>query len=114
MEELGAGLIIVLILFFALLPIISLWVIFQKAGRPGWAAIVPIYNILTMVRVAQKPDWWVIMFFIPYVNWVFQILTCVGMCKAFRKDTGFIIGAVLLPGIFWPILAFGSSVYDPE
>ncbi|MFR9523930.1 MAG: DUF5684 domain-containing protein [Rikenellaceae bacterium] len=100
-----------LAIIIALLPIIALWVIFTKAGRPGWAAIIPIYNIITMLRVAGKPGWWFFLFLIPVVNLIFMIMMLNGISKNFGKGTGFTVGLFFLPFIFYLILAFGSAKY---
>ena len=98
-------------ILFILLPIIAMWVIFSKAGRPGWAAIIPIYNVYTLVKVAGKPGWWIILFCIPVVNLIFYVLTLDGISKSFNKSTGFTIGLFLLPFIFYLLLAFGDATY---
>ncbi len=94
-----------------LLPIIALWVIFTKAGQPGWAAIIPIYNLFVMLKVAGKPAWWVILFLIPVVNIIFLVLTLNSLAKCFGKGIGFTLGLIFLPFIFFLILAFGPAQY---
>ena len=89
------------------LMITSVWKVFTKANQPGWAAIVPIYNIIIMLEVAKKPTWWVAMYFIPIANFIFMIMTLNGISKNFGKDEGFTVGMVFLGIVFWPILAFG-------
>lgn len=109
--------IIALLLFFLIyigiivLMIASMWKVFTKANQPGWAAIVPIYNLIIMVEIAKKPTWWVAMFFVPFANIVFAIMTLNGISKNFGKDEGFTVGLFLLGVIFWPILAFGNARY---
>ena len=93
------------------LMITSVWKVFTKANQPGWAAIVPIYNIIIMLEVAKKPTWWVAMYFIPIANFIFMIMTLNGISKNFGKDEGFTVGMVLLGIVFWPILAFGNAQY---
>ena len=95
----------------AVFLIVSMWRVFEKAGQPGWAAIIPIYNIVVMLRIAGKPGWWVILYFIPIVNIIIGIITYVGIAEAFGKDGGFAVGLVFLPFIFFPILAFGEATY---
>ncbi|MCS7074446.1 MAG: DUF5684 domain-containing protein [Bacteroidia bacterium] len=98
-----------------ILSIASLWVIFTKAGKPGWAAIVPIYNFIVLLQIIGKPWWWVLLLLIPIVNIVIAILTNYYLAKVFGKGIGFTIGLVLLGFIFLPILAFGDSKYiGPE
>lgn len=97
--------------FVFLGTIIGLGMTFTKAGRPGWAAIVPIYNAYVLLKVAGKPGWWLILMFIPVVGLVIQILALKGLAEAFGKDMGFVMGLVLLPFIFIPVLGGGSAQY---
>lgn len=109
--------IIALLFFFIIyfgiiaLMIISMWKVYEKANKPGWAAIVPIYNLIIMLEIAKKPTWWVAMYFVPFANIVFMIMTMNAVSKNFGKDEGFTVGLVLLGVVFWPILAFGSARY---
>ena len=108
----GMGFVIVQ-LAIAILFIVSLWKIFAKAGEPGWAAIIPIYNAVVLLKIAGKPGWWVLLLFIPFVNIVIGILAIVGLAQNFGKGGGYIAGLILLPIIFYPMLAFGSAQYKP-
>lgn len=105
------GTFLIVELAFVALLIIGWWKIYEKAGQPGWAAIIPIYHWIIMLRTAGKPTWWVILFFIPFVNLVFFIWTLNMISKSFGKDEGFTVGLVLLRFIFVPILGFGSAKY---
>ncbi|MDQ6829557.1 MAG: DUF5684 domain-containing protein [Gemmatimonadota bacterium] len=98
---------------FAVLIIASMWIAFAKAGEPGWAAIVPFYNIYVMCRIAGKPGWWLLLMLIPLVNLVVIIVVCVGIANHFGRGAGFGVGLALLGFIFWPILAFSDSQYNP-
>ena len=89
----------------------SMWKVFAKAGQPGWACIIPFFNIYIMLQVAGKPGWWLILFFIPLVNFIMAILTLVGMAANFGKGVGYVLGLLFLPIIFWPMLAFGDAEY---
>lgn len=102
------------IFYFALVVfyIACLWKIFEKADFPGWASIIPIYNTIIMLKIAQRPVWWIVLMFIPLVNVVIGILVMLDIAKAFGKEPGFAIGLILLPWIFIPILAFDSSVFQ--
>jgi len=91
--------------------IAAIWKVFTKAGKPGWAAIIPIYNTIVLLDVAGKPAWWVILFFIPIVNFVMLILTYLGLAERFGKGGGFAVGLLFLSPIFFPILGFGSAQY---
>ena len=108
-----AGLVFMLIMFAVLIIIIaSMWKVFSKAGKPGWAAIVPIYNLIVLWQVSNQPVWALILCFIPYVNVIGVIFIALGVAKAFGKGAGFGIGLWLLPIIFYPILAFGDAEYQ--
>lgn len=101
----------IIMLAFIVLMIAALWKVFAKAGEPGWAAIVPIYNLVVMLKIAGKPIWWIVLFFIPFVNFVMAILVALGVSEKFGKGAGFGIGLAFLPMIFYPILGFGSAAY---
>jgi len=101
----------VIYLAIIVLLIASLWTIFTKAGKPGWASIVPIYNIIVLLDVVGKPRWWLILMLIPIVNIVFLISVYHNLSLSFGKGVGFTVGLILLDIIFLPILAFGDSKY---
>ncbi len=102
---------LIFMLAFAVLMIASMWKVFAKAGKPGWAAIVPIYNIVVLLEIIRKPMWWIVMFFIPIVSLIFAILMYVELAKVFGKGGGFAAGLIFLSPIFLPILAFGGAQY---
>ncbi|HEX3069393.1 MAG TPA: DUF5684 domain-containing protein [Thermoanaerobaculia bacterium] len=108
----GIGMMIVW-LAVVLLIVISLWKIFVKAGKPGWAAIVPIYNLIVILEIAGKPIWWFILMLIPLVNIIVLILVYIAFARNFGKGVGFAIGMVILPFIFFPMLAFSDARYQP-
>ena len=93
--------------------IASQWKVFAKAGQPGWACLIPIYNIYVMIQIAKKPVWWLaIILLVPLVNIIFLIMLLHEISKAFGKDAGFTVGLLFLGIIFWPILAFGDAEYQ--
>jgi hypothetical protein len=108
------GLLFVVIwLSLAILMIAAIWKVFVKAGQPGWAALIPIYNLYVLLKVAGKPGWWLILMLIPLVNIVIGILALVAVAERFGKGGGFAVGLLLLPIVFYPILGFGSAQYSP-
>ncbi len=111
LAAMGMGFIIADIVIFIIL-ILSYWMIFDKAGQPGWAAIIPIYNIVVLLQVVKKPIWWIILMLIPFVNIIVAIIVIHGLSKAFGKGGGFTVGLILLPFIFFPVLAFGEATYQ--
>jgi hypothetical protein len=100
-------------LLVLLIVVIAHWKIFTKAGQPGWASIIPIYNIIVLLEIVGKPIWWVVLFFIPVVNIVIMVVLMYRLAVCFGKDVGFTIGLMFLPMIFYPILAFGNSQFRP-
>jgi uncharacterized membrane protein YhaH (DUF805 family) len=108
----AATVMIVAYLAIVVLMIAAMWKVFQKAGEPGWAAIVPIYNLVVLMRIAGKPGWWVLLMFIPVVNLVVAILAIVGVAKNFGKGTGYALGLLFLSPIFYPMLAWGDARYQ--
>jgi hypothetical protein len=96
----------------AVFYIISMWMVFQKAGRPGWACIIPFYSAYVMLKIAGKPGWWLVLFFIPLVNIVVYIIMQMSMAEKFGQGSGFGVGLIFLPIVFYPILAFGDAKYQ--
>jgi len=97
------------ILIFGL---IAMWKVFVKAGQPGWAALIPIYNVIVLLRIAGKPWWWIFLMIIPLVNIVILFLVSIDIAKNFGQGVGFGIGLALLAIVFYPILAFGDARYN--
>ncbi|MGH7158130.1 MAG: DUF5684 domain-containing protein [Candidatus Saccharimonadales bacterium] len=91
--------------------IASMWQIYTKAGRPGWAAIIPVYNTLQLIWTAGKPWWWIILLFIPFVNIIALIVLYYNLAKAFGKGVGYTLLLILLPIIGFPMLAWGGATY---
>lgn len=109
---LAGGFFMVIWLVVTVVMIAALWKIFAKAGQPGWACIIPIYNIVVMLQIVKRPLWWIILMLIPFVNVVVGIIITIDLAKAFRQGTGFAIGLILLPFVFYPILGFGDARYQ--
>lgn len=93
------------------LMVVSLWKVYTKAGQPGWASIIPIYNMVVLLEIAGKPLWWIVLFFIPVVNLIVCILVWIAVAENFGQGTGFGVGLALLGIVFIPVLAFGGSRY---
>lgn len=114
-EVSGAVMLVLALIFlviFAVL-IVSMWRIFTKAGKPGWAALVPIYNTYILYQIIGRPAWWILLLFVPVVNTIVGILVAIDLARAFGKSTTFgVVGLLIFPLIGYPMLAFGSSVYN--
>ncbi len=88
-----------------------MWKIFEKAGKPGWAAIIPIYNIIVLLQIVGRPIWWILLLLIPVVNVVVGFLLALDLSRSFGHDLAFALGLFFLGFIFYPVLAFGSDTY---
>jgi hypothetical protein len=111
----GSGAVTALLLIYILVIVVEIsswWRIFAKAGRPGWGAVIPIYNVYLMCKIAGRPGWWLVLYLIPFVNIVISAIVAIDLAKSFRQGTGFGIGLWILSFIFAPILGFGSSTYS--
>ena len=109
-DSIGSGSLL-FIIFIIIFYIYVYWRIFEKAGKPGWAAIIPIYNTIILLEIVGKPWWWLLLFLIPGVNLIFAIWMTNLLSISFGKGVGFTIGLLLLSFIFYPILAFSNAEY---
>jgi hypothetical protein len=100
-----------LLLLIWVVVLVGNWKVYEKAGQPGWASIIPIYNFYILLKIVGKPTWWLIMLIIPGVNFIFGIWALNMLSKSFGKDEGFTIGMIVLSFIFIPILGFGDARY---
>jgi len=108
-----SGLVLGVWLAVMILCVVSLWRVFVKAGQPGWGILIPIYNAYLFLKVAGRPGWWLILLFIPVVNFVISIVVTFDIARRFGKGVGFGLGLLFLGIIFYPILAFGDARYQP-
>ncbi|RNL90647.1 signal peptidase I [Sinomicrobium pectinilyticum] len=114
-DQIGAGIgLLSMLLYLAIivLAIAGMWKVFEKAGKPGWAAIVPIYNLIVLIEIVGKPTWWVVLLIIPCVNYIALIWLTNLLSKSFGKSEGFTVGLILLPFVFYPVLGFGDAEYE--
>jgi hypothetical protein len=102
---------VVLYLVLAALMVAAYWKIFAKAGKPGWAAIVPIYNVVVFLQVVGRPVWWIILLLLPIVGWIVGIVLMNDLAKAFGKGIGYTLGLIFLGPVFPLLLGFGSDPY---
>ena len=94
-----------------LIPIIGIWKVFAKAGEPGVAAIVPIWNLLIISKISGRDPIMGLVLAIPCVGTIFAFIMLMDIAKRFGKEPIYGIGLALLPYIFWPMLGFGSAQY---
>lgn len=109
----GIGGIIGILVFLAILiiPIAGMWKMFEKAGQPGWAAIIPIYNTWVLVKVAAKEWYWFVLLLVPLINFVAWILVSIDISKNFGQGALFGLGVAFLAPIFYPLIGFGGYRY---
>lgn len=103
-----------LMVFLAVLVvlIIGCWKVFVKAGQPGWAILIPIYNIYVLLQIAGRPGWWLVLYLIPVVNIIVGIIVAMDIAKAFGQSPVFgIVLLFFLSFIGYLILGFGSARY---
>lgn len=93
------------------LMVVSYWKLYAKAGKPGWAAIVPIYNLIVLCELVGKPTWFWLLLFVPFVNLYAIIVLIHGFALSFGKDTAWTVGLLLLGIVFFPLLAFSAAKY---
>jgi hypothetical protein len=105
---------LIICLLIAVFYVYVMWRIFEKAGKPGWAAIIPIYNAIVILQIAGKPVWWIFLYLIPLLNIVIAVIVTVAFARNFGKSGWFAIGLILFGFIFYPILAFGDAQYQPQ
>ena len=98
-------------LIFGILAIVGMWKVFTKAGEPGWTALIPFVNSYKMFKIAWGNGRLFLLCLIPIVNIVVGIMLCIKMARAFGKGTGFAVGLIFLPSIFFIILGFSDAVY---
>ena len=102
----GFGLVV---LALTLVVIAGMWKVFVKAGKPGWASLVPIYNLIVLLEIVGRPLWWIVLFLCTGpIGW---ILVSLDLAKVFGKEIGFAIGLMLVPVVFMPMLGFGDARY---
>lgn len=115
------------LLFLAIyiIAVIGLWKMYTKAGKPGWAAIIPLYNWWVWIKIIGRPTWWfwamiaaLLLSWIPLIGWLLTVLVailwllgCLDMARCFGKGVGHGLLLWLFPFILAPILGFGSARY---
>ncbi len=102
----GLGIVFYLIsMVLMVLTIVSMWKIFVKAGRPGWASLIPIYNNWVLLEVSGLSGWFIL------IPMLIPILVGIKLPEKFGKETAYAIGLIFLPIVFYPLLAFGKAEY---
>jgi len=106
------GVMMIVALALAVVFIVGLWKVFVKAGQPGWAVLIPFYNVYVLLKIAGRPGWWLVLCLIPLVNIVIAVLVAIDVAKAFGQSAAFgVILLFLLSGIGYLVLGFGNYKY---
>jgi len=104
------SMVLLITLPFVILIIASMWKLYSKANKPGWAVLIPIYSTLVLLEIIRKPWWWLLLMIIPFFGIIWAIWATNLFVKSFGKDEGYTIGVLLLPYVFYPILAFSKNI----
>ncbi len=114
-SSLNAGLLFIVaaaLCVFIVVVIMAMWKVFTKAGRPGWASLIPLYNSYVLLKIINRPGWWLILLFIPIVNFILSIVIALDLAKVFGKSQIFgLVALWLFGGIGYLILGFGNAQY---
>lgn len=91
--------------------IAGMWKMFEKAGKPGWAALVPFYGPYIQTEITIGCGWYFLLAMIPYIGFVYNVYLCYNLSKSFGYPWPFTIGLVLVPYVFYPIIGFSKNPY---
>ena len=94
--------------------IVGMWKVFTKAGKPGWAAIIPFYNTYTLFDMVYGDGWKFLFLLVPFYRIYISIKLYIDLASAFGKSGGFAVGLIFLNPIFMCILGFGPAVFEPK
>ncbi|WP_147822249.1 DUF5684 domain-containing protein [Salidesulfovibrio onnuriiensis] len=101
-----------LYLAIVIIVCVGMWKMFEKAGEPGWAALIPIYNVWVLTRIGGKPWWWMLLYLVPLLNAVMFFLLYMAIARRFGEPVIYAVGLFFLPFIFFPLLGFGRARYS--
>jgi hypothetical protein len=108
----GGGIELFAVLALTIVIFAGFWKTFEKAGEPGWAGLIPIYNLYVLVRVSGNAWWWFILFFVPLVNFFATVKISIDIAGKFNRGVLFGLGLTFLSFIFYPVLGFGDYQYQ--
>lgn len=93
-------------IFFLILQVIHFlgtWKLYVKAGRKAWEAIVPVYNAIVLMKIINRPKWWVILLFVPIINLLMFPIVWVETIRSFGRNSR--------PETFLVILTLGFYMF---
>jgi hypothetical protein len=91
--------------------LVAQWRLYTKAGVPGWACLIPVYNLVKLLHITGRSGWWILGFGIPLLNFFVLIRMVFDLASVFGRGIGFGFGLLLLSPVFIPILGFGNARY---
>lgn len=100
-----------ILLIFYVGVMVGMWKLFEKAGQAGWKALIPLYNLFILLKIVGRPGWWILLFFIPFVNFVIAFMVSNDVAKSFGKGLAYALGLFFLGVIFYPLLGFSDAKY---
>lgn len=77
----------ILFLIVQVIHFLGTWKLYVKAGRKAWEALVPVYNAVVLMKIINRPWWWVILLFIPVINVIMFPVIWVETIRSFGKHT---------------------------
>ena len=107
-----AGGFMLVCLLVSLVVLAGVWKVFTKAGEPGWASLIPIYNVVVLLRIVGRPAWWTVLLFVPLIGFVVGFVALMDLARVFGRGIGYAVGLTVLPFIFFPHLGLGDSQYQ--
>lgn len=108
-EIIFIAILLIIAFVMVLFTVVGLWGVFNKAGQSGWKVLIPIYNMVILLRIIEEKSYKVLFFFIPIYNLIFMYQICLKLCHAFGKGKRFAAGLFFLPFVFYLLLGFGDS-----
>jgi len=94
-----------------ILTTIGIALCFNKARLPAWAAVIPIYNVIVLLKLAGKSPWSILLFLVPLLNIYILIMMYWGIARRFGKGIIFMLGLIFMPFIFFPVLGLSDAAY---
>ncbi|MBO6243002.1 MAG: hypothetical protein J6O41_00300 [Clostridia bacterium] len=106
----------IILLAIEVVMIVSMWKIFEKAGKAGWIALIPFYNAWTLFEIGGQKGAYIFFALIPcaglIIYLVVEIKAYLEIAKRFGKDTAFGVLSIFFPFVTFPILAFSDAKYS--
>jgi hypothetical protein len=117
----------ILVILIVISLIVAFWKVLKKAGRSGWIAIVPFYNLWTLSEIGSQPGWWGLLIIFSYgwldskekiiyrlfslICFVIYVQISQSVARNFKKSSFFGVVLAILPFIGYPILGYGQATY---